>query len=45
MYHLALFYMQGTVVAKDQKKAGELLADAETHGSLEAKALRESLSR
>lgn len=45
MYHLALFYMQGTVVGKDQKKAGELLADAEKHGSLEARALRESLSR
>lgn len=45
MYHLALFYMQGTVVGKDQKKAGELLAAAEKYGSLEARALRESLSR
>jgi len=45
MYHLALFYMQGTVVAKNQIKAGELLADAEKYGSLEARALRESLSR
>lgn len=44
-YHLALFYMQGTVVVKNQKKASELLTEAEKLGSLEARALRESLSR
>jgi len=44
-YHLALFYMQGNVVKRDQNKASELLTEAEKLGSLEAKALRETLSR
>ena len=44
-YHLALFYMQGNVVKRDQNKASELLTEAERLGSLEAKALRETLTR
>ena len=44
-YHLALFYMQGNVVKRDQNRASELLAEAERLGSLEAKALRETLFR
>lgn len=44
-YHLALFYIQGNVVKRDQNKASELLTEAERLGSLEAKALRETLSR